>query len=110
MMKALFAVYSIDVAEDSSELKEHVATLNSHVDFLGVEKKKLERENAALGSKLAKLQLHIQTLEGKANWFPELEGDIESLRRQIEKLHPLEGKLRKKDQEIMDLQAELPRH
>ena len=48
-------MYLIDSAKDSSKLKEHVATLNGHVDFLRIKKKKLERENAALGSKLAKL-------------------------------------------------------
>ncbi|KAL6136504.1 hypothetical protein ACLB2K_061799 [Fragaria x ananassa] len=103
LMKSLFAVYSIDVSENTAELKERVAKLNGHVSFLQTEKGSLEREKNALAEKLAMLQHRVQEVESKADRVPFLEAEVESLGVELEKYRPLEGKLREKEAEIVEL-------
>lgn len=48
-------MYSINASEDTSELKQQVAKLNSHVSFLQTKMGSLEKEKNSLAEKLAML-------------------------------------------------------
>ena len=50
------------------------------------------------------LQFHVREVESKADRVPELEAEVESLRVELEKYRPLEGKLREKEAEIAELE------
>nr|XP_011464122.1 PREDICTED: uncharacterized protein LOC105351477 [Fragaria vesca subsp. vesca] len=111
-MKALFAVYAIDASEDTNEMKERVPSLNDQISYLGVEKKTTEKdleaerkEKLSLAEKFAKLSLHTKELEGKAERVLVLECDVDALQRENAKLP---SKLKEKDDQIADLQGQMP--
>lgn len=78
------------------------------MSYLHTEKGSLEREKYALAEKLAMFQLHVRGVESKADRVPELEAEVESLRVELEKYSPLEGKLHEKESEIAELESLVP--
>ncbi|KAL6129686.1 hypothetical protein ACLB2K_073035 [Fragaria x ananassa] len=110
-LQALSAVYSIDVSEDSNEMRERLASLNDHLTYLHGEKSKQERELEALKKeklslvdKFAKLSLHTKELEEKSNRVAALESDIDALQQEISMLR---AKLKERDDQILNLQSQV---
>ncbi|KAL6129756.1 hypothetical protein ACLB2K_073105 [Fragaria x ananassa] len=100
-LHALIVVYAIDASEDSTEMKERLASLNDQINYLGDEKKRSEKELKAekkeklsLANKFAKLSLHTKDLERKAERVAALECDIDGLQRENAKLRT---KLKERD-------------